>query len=59
MVDVVDEPDRDPALLRGEERREDEGPGVGLEANVVERDVEARLRGAEEAASSRAISDGV
>ena len=26
VVDVVDEPDRDAALLRGEERREDEAP---------------------------------
>ena len=48
VVDVVDEPDRDPALLRREERREDERAGVGLEADVVDGDVEARpsrLRG--------------
>ena len=47
MVDVVDEADRDPALLRREERGQHEGAGVGLEADVVDRDVEALLRAAE------------
>ena len=60
VVDVVDEPDRDPALLRGEERREDERAGVGLEADVVDGDVEARAsRRRGTSASSRAISAGV
>ena len=48
MRDVVEETDADAALGRGEQRREDEGSGVGLEADVVERDVERRPRIAEE-----------
>ncbi len=48
MVDVVEQPDRDAPLLRGEKRREDERAGVGFEAHVVERQVEARAGGTDE-----------
>ena len=40
--DVVEQAHLDPALHRGEERGEHERPGGGLEAHVVERDVERR-----------------
>ena len=51
VVDVVDEPDRDaPRWRRRRARRQDERPRVGLEADVVEGDVEALARAAEERA---------
>ena len=56
VVDVVEQPDRDAPLLRGEKRREDECAGVGFEAHVVERQVEARAGAPMNAATSRAIS---
>ena len=46
--DVVDEPDADATLVRGEQRGEDERAGVALEAHVVEREIEARPRVVEE-----------
>jgi hypothetical protein len=48
VVDVVRDPDRDSPLGRGEERSEHEPSGVRLEADVVERDVEALPGGREE-----------
>ena len=48
MVDVVDEPHGDAALLRGEQRAGDDLRRVVVEPDVVERELEARLRGAEE-----------
>ena len=44
VVDVVEKPDGHSALVRGEEGGEDERACVRLEANVVQREVEA-LRG--------------
>ena len=49
MGDVVEEADRHPALDGGEERGEHEPARVGLEAHVVDREVEALLGGREEA----------
>ncbi len=48
MVDVVDEPHGDAALLRAEQRAGDDLRRVVVEPDVVERELEARLRGAEE-----------
>ena len=48
MVDVVEEPHADAALLRGEQRREDERPGLRLEADVVQSQLEALARGVDE-----------
>ena len=47
--DVVEEADRDSALDRGEERGQDEAAGVGLEADVVDREIEALRRLGQEA----------
>ena len=48
MVDVVDEPHLDAALLRANERLLDDLRRVVVEPDVVERELEARPRGAEE-----------
>ena len=48
VVDVVDEPNRDTPLVRGQKRRQNERACVGLEADVVYGDVEARACGPEE-----------
>ena len=48
MVDVVDEPHGDAALLRVGQRRLDDLGGLVVQANVVERELEARSGGAEE-----------
>ena len=48
MVDVVEKPDRDTALLGVEERGEDEPARVRLEAHVVEGEVEGPLCSADE-----------
>ena len=58
MGDVVDQPDGDAALNRGEQRCENEGAGVRLEAHVVEREVEDRCALARKPAIPRATSDG-
>jgi hypothetical protein len=48
VVDVVHEPDLDAALLRRQEGREHQSSRVGLEADVVEREVERARRAGEE-----------
>ena len=48
VVDVVDEPDGHPALVRTHERAHDELGRLAHEADVVERELEAALRRAEE-----------
>ena len=48
MVDVVDEPHGDAALLRRDQRAGDDLRRLVVEPDVVERELEARLRGAEE-----------
>ena len=48
MVDVVDQPDRDAALLRADERLLDDLRRVVVQSDVVERQLEARASGAEE-----------
>ena len=40
MVDVVEKPDCDPALVRGKKGGEDERARIGLEADVVQREIE-------------------
>ena len=55
---VVEETHRDAALHRGEERREDERAGVGLEADVVERKVERRRACERKPGDARATSAG-
>ena len=52
MGDVVEEPDLDAALHGGEERGEYERPGAGLEADVVEGEIERRARLREKAGDS-------
>ncbi len=49
MGDVVEETDGDPALDGREKRCQNEATGVGFEADVVHREIEARLRLREEA----------
>ena len=48
MVDVVDQTHGDPAILRREQRAGDDLRRVVVEPDVVERELEARLRAAEE-----------
>ncbi len=48
MGDVVEEANPDSTLNGREERGEDECPGIGLDPDVVERDVERRARPGEE-----------
>ena len=48
VVDVVDEPHRDAALLRADERSLDDLGRLVVESDVVERELEARACGAEE-----------
>jgi len=48
MVDVVDEPDKDAALLRVDQGLGDERGCLVVEADVVERQLEARAGAAEE-----------
>ena len=48
VVDVVDEPHRDAALLRADERLRDDLRRVVVQPDVVERQLEARAGGAEE-----------
>ena len=48
MVDVVDEPHGDAALLRAKQGAGDDLRCVVVEPDVVERELEARLRSAEE-----------
>ena len=45
---VVEEADRDSALYRGQERGQDETAGIGFEADVVNREIEALRRLGEE-----------
>ena len=49
MVDVVREPDRDAAFVRGAQRTADRRREIVRQVEVVDRDVERVLRGAEEA----------
>ena len=48
MVDVVDEPHGDAALLGSEQRAGDDLRRVVVQPDVVERELQARPRGAEE-----------
>lgn len=48
MVDVVEKPDGDPALVGSQKGGEDERARVGLEADVVQREVEALRRPGDE-----------
>ncbi len=48
MVEVVGQADAHSALGRVDERRADDGRGLVAEPDVVEREVEARARGADE-----------
>ena len=59
MVDVVDEPHCDAALLRGEQRAADDLRRVVVKPDVVERELEARLRSAEELGDLVATSNGL
>ena len=58
MVDVVEKPDCDPALMGCKEGGEDERARIGLEADVVQRKVEAFVAPATNAAVSRAMAKG-
>ena len=59
MVDVVDEPDRDAALLRGDERLLDELRRLVVEPDVVERELEGPLGGSQERRDLRATSSAL
>ena len=48
MVDVVDEPDGDASILGAEERSLDDLRRLVVQSDVVERQLEALLRGSEE-----------
>jgi hypothetical protein len=48
VVDVVDEPHRDAALVGARERALDDRGEVGRQVDVVDRDLERLLRGPEE-----------
>jgi hypothetical protein len=48
VVDVVDEPDRDAALVGVGERTRDDRREIGRQVDVVDRDLERLLRGADE-----------
>mgnify|MGYP003520325956 CR=1 FL=1 len=53
MVDVVEESHADAAPLRGEQGCEDERSGLGLEAHVVQGEVEARASAVQKARDLR------
>ena len=59
LVDVVDEPDVDASLVRGDERAIDDVGRVVVETDVVERELERLLAPSTNAAIFRAMSSDV